>query len=157
MSKYDEMSFEQLLERGSAEVPKVRSLPSGTWLLKLRSKPTPKGKNKPDGKDSVMFVLQAMEATDNVDEQELQALGPDYDIKANRIFHRVWLGDGSDWDQLRNVLIAFGASSDFESFTEAFEEATGGEVYADLKTRYWKDDSGADREENVASNFQPVA
>lgn len=156
MSKYDEMSFEQLLERGANDVPKVRSLPDGTWLLKLRSKPSPKGKTKPDGKDSVLFLLQVIEPTDNVDEQELQALGPDYDFKANRIFHRVWLGDGSDWDQLRKLLITFGADKDFASFPEAFEQANGGEVYADLKTRYWKDDSGNDREENQASNFQPI-
>lgn len=75
-------------------------LPEGSYLLKLRNAVFQPSKDA-DKNPLVLFVYQPKEAMSDVNADELEALGADYDISENKIFHRIYIEDGASWDQVR--------------------------------------------------------
>lgn len=80
-----------------------QNIPGGTYLLRLKNvvfQPS-----KEEGKNPVvMFVHSPKEPMEDVDSEQLEKLGSDYDISQNKLFTRIFIEDGTSWDQVRRLL-----------------------------------------------------
>lgn len=89
------------------EIQEPKVLPVGTYLLKGRNARFQPAKDA-DKSPVVLFVFAPKEAMADVKTDELEALGNEYDITENKVFHRVYIEDGSSWAVVRNILAKMG-------------------------------------------------
>lgn len=149
--------YEDLLERTRAETPELALLPVGSWRLKSRGAKFQKAKDS-DKNDSVMFIYAAMEPLDDVDIEELAALG-DYDITQNKLFFRVWIESETDWANFWSHVDKHGELGLGPEATRkaAMEAVKGAEIIAWLEQRTFQAKSGDMVDTNDPVNFAPVA
>lgn len=147
--------YADILSRGWDEIPEVRALPCGSWLLrgKNASYQPPKSES---GSPSVLFVHAPVEPMENVDDAELNDLGKDYDYATNKVFSRFWIETGADWDVVRRFLKAHGIDLTGKSIEDGLKAFKGAEVIANLDKRTYENSAGELVEENTAKNFTPV-
>lgn len=141
-----ELSWDNIQE------PKV--LPVGTYLLKLRNASFQPAKE--EGKSPVvMFVHQPKEAMDDVKTDELAELGTEYDIGENKVFTRIFIEDGSSWQQVRVLLKKHGieASGKIE---ESLKKARNSEVLGYLDVDHFTRRDGSLSSGNKVTEFAPV-
>ena len=148
-------SYQDILKRGMDEVPDLKPLPTGTWLLKVLGAPKFQPPKEEGRSGQVMFVFQPVEPGDDVDADEIEALGANYDTAGNRIFHKPWVETSADWAAIRRLLVKLGADAS-DNFEDAFKAVKGATVYADVGYRTYTNNAGEVVEENTASNFQAV-
>lgn len=136
------------------EIQEPKVLPVGTFLLKLRNVVFQPSKDA-DKSPVVMFVHVPKEPMEDVKTDELEALGPDYDIGENKLFTRIYIEDGSSWDQVRKLLAKHGVEAT-GSIEESFKKAKGAEVlgYLEQKTFTRKDQTVGIA--NNVTEFAPV-
>ncbi len=148
-------SYQDILQRGMDEVPDPKTLPTGTWLLKLLGAPkfTPPKEAGKSGR--INFAFQPKEPGDDVDADELEALGSNYDVEGNRIFHSIFVETSADWAAVRRLLVKLGADAK-DNFEDAFKAVKGASIYGDLGYRTYTNNAGEVVEENTVSNFQAV-
>lgn len=132
--------------------PKV--LPVGTYLLKLRNAKFQPSKDA-DKSPLVMFVYQAKEPMDDVKSEELDELGKDYDVTENKIFFRIYIEDGSSWDQVRKHLLKHGIEVT-GSVEETLKKAKGSEVLAYLEQQTFTRKDKSIGVSNNPTEFAPV-
>lgn len=137
------------------EIPEVQVLPTGSWLLRGRNATYQPAKG--EGSPSVLFVYGVKEPMDDVDNTELSKLGDNYDVEANKIFTRFFIGDNSDWDKVRKHLEKHGVSTKGKSIADSLKEFQGAQVIAYVDQRSFTNNAGQSQTENTASNFTPVA
>jgi hypothetical protein len=132
--------------------PKV--LPIGTYLLKLRN--VTFQPSKEEGKSPVvLFVHVPKEAMEDVRSDELEALGSEYDISENKLFTRVFIEDGSSWDQVRKLLAKHGVEVS-GGVEESFKKARNSEVLGYLDQRAFTRKDGTNGVANNVTEFAPV-
>ena len=146
-----EDNYEEILSRGWDEIPEVRPLPTGSYLLKGRGAKYHPAKG--DGNPSILFVYTPMEPMDDVDDAELKALGANYDIKGNRIFYRAWLETGADWDTVRKHLAKHGIETKGKNISDSLGAFKGTEVVAHLGVRNYTNGAGDLVTENQPNAF----
>lgn len=149
MSDYSsiaELSWDNIQE------PKV--LPVGTFLLRLSNAVFQPSKEA-DKSPVVMFVHTPKEAMSDVKTEELESLGPDYDISENKIFTRIFIEDGSSWDKVRKLLEKHGrtVSGDVAASLKA---AKGSEVLGYLDQDRFTRKDGTVGLGNKVTEFAPV-
>lgn len=144
--------YADILTKSWDEIPEVKTLPNGSYLLRGRNASYQPAKNE-DQSPAVLFVYTAKEAMDDVDAEDLEKLGDNYDLGANRVFQRFFVADGADWDNVRKHLSKHGIDAKGKSIQDSLKEFKGKEVVAYLSSRTFKTNAGEDKEENVASNF----
>ena len=132
--------------------PKV--LPVGSYLLKLRNAVFQPAKEA-DKSPVVMFVHVPKEAMDDVDTSELEALGTEYDIAENKLFTRIYIEDGSSWDQVRKLLSKHGIEAKGK-IEETLKAAKGAEVIGYLDQRAFTRKDGSAGMANNVTEFAPV-
>lgn len=132
--------------------PKV--LPIGTYLLKLSNAVFQPSKDV-DKSPTVMFVHKAKEAMDDVNTDELEALGADYDISENKIFTRIFIEDGSSWDQVRKLLAKHGVEVS-GNVVESLKKAKGSEVLGYLNQQTFTRKDGSVGTGNNVTEFAKV-
>lgn len=137
------------------EIPVVQVLPVGSWALKGQNATYQAAKG--EGSPSVLFVYRVKEPMDDVDSEALKALGDNYDVEANRVFSRFWIGDNSDWDKVRNHLKKHGVETKGKNIKDSLAEFKGASIVAYLEQRSFTNNAGAEVQENTASNFTPVS
>lgn len=149
-------SYEDIADRSWDEIPEEKTLPGGSWLLRGRSasyKPAKDDNSSP----AILFIHTAKEPMDDVDDEELQALGADYDIGQNRIFTRFYLETGRDYKRVRDFLEVHGVEIDpKKSIKETLPAFKGTQAIAVLTSRSFTRNDGTTAEENVASQFTKV-
>lgn len=150
-----EKSYEDLLKGSWGEIPEVKLLPVGTYLLRCRNVSFVAPKTD-EGNPAVMFVYEVREAMDDVDQDALDELGSDYNVSENQIFERIWLERGADWDKLRKHILKHGiVEADIADMSPdaSFKLVKGKDVYGLVTQRQFKDKAGASRVENAVSAF----
>ena len=100
--------YNSLLRKGWNEIPEEQLLPVGTWLLRCRGAAL-KLSTKEGGTPRFVFTYEPVEPMEDVDRESLEQLGPNYDIRQNRIFFSIWLEHGGDYDRLRKHILKHGA------------------------------------------------
>lgn len=132
--------------------PKV--LPVGTYLLKLRNAVFQPSKE--EGKSAtVMFVHVPKEPMSDVVSDELEALGSEYDIGENKLFTRIYIEDGSSWDQVRKLLQKHGVEPKGK-IEESLKKAKGAEVLGYLNQNTFTRKDGTVVTGNNVTEFAPV-
>lgn len=151
----DDDTWDDLRKRGFDELPRDVLLPVGSYLLRGRG-----AKYNPargDANPTISFAYGVREPMDDVDDKELQkALGPNGDVSSKRVFYRIWLETGADWDAVRNHLAKHGvkayptAEGGLEKSLEAFK---GTEAVAYLDHRNYTNKAGELVTENNPTQF----
>lgn len=136
------------------EIQEPKPLPVGTYLLKLRNAVFQPSKE--EGKSPVvMFVHAPKEAMSDVDSEELQALGAEYDIAENKVFTRIYIEDGSSWARVRNILEKHGVKPEGD-ITESFKKAKGAEVLGYLNQQTFTRKDASVGVSNNVTEWAPV-
>ncbi len=148
-------SYEETLNRTRAETPTLQLLPVGSYRLKH----TGKAKfleAKDDKNDCVMFIYSAMEPLDDVDAEELAALG-DYDISMNTMFFRVWIEKATDWADFWTHVDKHGVVLGPDAtLKEGMDAVKGSEIIAWLDQSTFQNKAGDMVDTNDPVNFAPV-
>lgn len=146
--------YTDILKTSWDEVPEPKTLPVGSYLL--RGSNISFQKAKEEGKNpTVMMVFQPKEAMDDVSQDELQALGANYEVAENSIFHRVYIERKSDWDKVRKILVKMGVPLE-GSLEESFKHFRGAEVIGYLDVNNYTDKDGNAKTQNVIKEFAPL-
>lgn len=146
--------YADILSRSVGEIPVVKPLPVGSWLLRARSA-SYQPPRKQDGNASVLVVYTPKEPMEDVDDSALSELGDDYDYASNRVFYRAWIETDADWDKVRNLARKHG----FEpkgTIKDMLEGFKGQEVIAHLNQNAFTDAAGEAKIENVPTSFHAV-
>jgi hypothetical protein len=146
-------NYEDILNRSWDEIPEVQALPVGSYLLRARNASYQPAKDA-DKSPVVLFVYQVKEPMDDVDTAELAALGDNYDIGENKIFHRMYVDDNAAWDAVRQHLAKHGISGG--TIAESLKAFKGQEVIAYLSQRQYTDAAGEQKVQNNAGPFAAV-
>lgn len=146
-------NYEEILDTSWDDIPEVQLLPVGSWLLKVRNASFQPPK-KEDQSASVLIVYTAKEPMDDVSDDELRALGEDYDFGENRLFQRFWYETGADKDNLRKHIEKHGVETKGLTLAESLKALKGMEVVAYVSQKSFQNNAGVTGVENVASNFQ---
>lgn len=137
------MSYEGILNRTWGEIPEPQTLPEGSYVVRIVSMKLNEATETQ--KETVGVILKPEEVMDDVDSEDLAALGDNYDIASNTIFDRIFTEDGG-WEKVRNLLKKAGTYDAAQSIPESFKAAVGSKVVAFLKVREYTDkQSGEDR------------
>lgn len=148
-------NYEDILDRGWDEIPEVKPLPVGSWLLKGRNASYQPAKTA-DKSPSVLFVYEPKEPMDDVDEAGLADLGKDYEYGNNRIFFRKWIETSADWDQVRNHLTKHGVDVKGSSIKDTLAAFKGTEVIAYLNHRSFVNAAGESQIDCQPTSFSAV-
>lgn len=145
------INYEDILNKTWDELPETVALPVGSWLL--RGKGAKYLEPKGDNSGQMLFIYGAKEAMNDVDQEDLDKLGPNYDVTSNKVFVKFWIEDSSDWEQVRRHLKKHGIETAGKSLPDTFKEFRGKEIVAYLDQRTYTNSAGDEVTENVASNF----
>src|SRR6266850_208671 len=122
-------------------IQEPHTLPVGTYLLRLSNATFQPAKDA-DKSPVVMFVYRVKEAMDDVKSEELDELGSEYDITENKVFYRVYIEDGSSWDQVRKHLLKHEVKIE-GTVIDTLKRAKGSEVLAYLEQNTFKRQDGS--------------
>lgn len=147
--------YADILKQSWDELPELVPLPQGSWLLRARGASYQPAKDA-DKSPTVTFIYSAKEPMDDVSQEELEALGSNYDVSSNRIFARFFVSDGADWDAVRKHLAKHGVEVKGKTIEESLKAIKGTEVIAYLGQRTYTNNAGQDVVENNPSNFTAV-
>lgn len=148
--------YADILSKSWDEIPETQVLPTGSYLLRARSASYQASKSE-EGSPAVLFVYSAKEPMEDVDNEEFEKLGENYDIGANRIFSRFYVNDTADWDNVRKHLAKHGIDTKGQSIEESLKQVKGRDVVAFLGQRTFTTNAGETKTENNPSNFVAVA
>ena len=124
MAKAQAQSFASILDRAPSEIEKPKPLPQGSYITVLVGQPR-FDKSAKKQTDFVEFQHKLLSAQDDVDEDELKALGG---IKDKVMKNTFYLTEGATW-RLKEFLEHCGIDMDeVESLREAVEQTPGKQV-----------------------------
>lgn len=147
--------YADILNRSWDDIPTAKVLPEGSWLLKARN--VSYFPAKEEGKSArVAFFYTPREAMDDVDKQELEALGADYDLSNNDIVKQFFINRDKDWAAVRKHIELHGVDVKGLSQAETFKAIEGQEVMAYLGTKQYTNSSGQTVTDNDPTLFSAV-
>ena len=146
--------YADIAELSWENIQEPKPLPEGTWLLRLRNAVFQPSKDA-DKSPTVMFVHVPKEPMSDVKTTELEALGAEYDTSENKIFTRIFIEDGSSWDQVRKLLAKHGVTVS-GNVQESLKKAKGSEVLAYLTIDRFQRKDQTWGENNKVTEFAPV-
>lgn len=147
----EDASYEDILNQSWDDIPEIKPLPVGSYLLRGRNASYKPGKG--DTSAYFMFVYSVKEPMSDVNDEELAELGNNYDVTENRIFHRIWVETGADMDAVRRHLVKHGVNTDGKSLGDSLKDFKGREIVAYLDTRTYENAAGEVVVTNDAANF----
>lgn len=147
MNEYDE-----LYNRTWADIPEPKTLPEGSWVLKATSAARKNNEDNDKMGPTVNVVFSVVEPMNDVDTGELDALGDNYDVTGNKIFHKFFLRDGGS-ENVRKFLKNLGIYDETLTPDENLKLVKGQQVVAFLGQRPYKDRDGNERVDNVIKAF----
>jgi len=130
-------SFSAILDQQVEDAERPKPLPVGTYLCVVTGLPR-FDKSSRAQTDFAEFTLQPTEVYDDVDKDELEAMGG---LENRTLRITFWLTEDAKW-RLRKFLEDCGIDVSGKSFHEAIEEAPGQQVIANVTHDPAKDGSG---------------
>ncbi len=152
-----ETTYDDILDKSFDELQDDKVLPLGDWLLRLRNAAfIPPREEGMSGR--VLFFYRPVEPMDDVDVDEIEAMGEDYDFSENQIVFQVWIEGNRSWrDVLRHLKKHAGVDFTVGSIREVLKKGVqGSEITAELGERTYENSFGDLVNENTAMNFRPV-
>lgn len=147
--------YADILNQSWDDIPEPKLLPVGSWKLRNRGA-TYQPAKKEGNSDQVVFVYTPIEPMEDVNVEDLQALGADYDVQSNRIFARFFVSDGNDWDRVRKHIAKHGVEVKGK-LADTLKSVKGRDVIAYLEQRSFTREGSSEVETaNEAKNFAPV-
>lgn len=149
--------YSDILNRSWDDIPQPKLLPEGSWLLKVRNVsyfPANEDKNQPE---RVAFFFAAKEPMDDVDQQELTALGDGYDYAINDVVKQFTIFRPKDWNAVRDLLGLLGVDPKGASQADTFKEAKNQEVIGYLTIRNYTTKAGESKSDNDVSSFMSAS
>lgn len=148
--------YNDLLNTAWDEIPEIKLLPTGSYLLK--------GKNasfqapKQEGQNAkVLFFYIPVDAIE-VDAEALAELGDDYDISENQVVYTIWIENSGDWNKVREHLAKHGIEDGSQSIGDSLKKSFRGTQvvgHIDIDT-YTPKGGGETRIQNKVDNFAAV-
>ena len=130
--------YSEVMERTRNEVPEPKDVPVGTYRFMAISGKTFAPKDE-DSNGGIMVVMQPIDAFEDVDAEELGALG---DYTKERIFHRVFIDGGrAEWNAWA-FLDLFGLQTDGRTFKDVLDDVKGMEIIGHVTHTPKKDGDG---------------
>lgn len=153
-------TYEDLLKSGWNELPDPKVLPEGSWLLKKTRGSYFKEDEDRGLSARVSFEFKPVEPMDDVDAEEIDKLGPDYDIGENRVEYTIFVERSADWK--RKVLpflakLGVGVDPNEDPRETVKKRGNGNTIIAYLGTRTFTTRDGEVVEQNTAKQFRAVA
>jgi hypothetical protein len=146
--------YQDILNRSWGEMPESKNLPVGFWLLRAQNAVfKPGGENM---NDRVLFFYTAVEPSDDVDEDAIAELGPDYDYTENDIVHTFWVEKARDWRNVEDHLALHGIDDKELTVAASLKAVKGTSVMGYLDVRTFEDRAGNMRTENNITAFKEV-
>ncbi len=152
-----ETTYDDILDKSFDDLQDDKLLPLGNWMLRLRNAaflpPRQEGQSA-----RVLFFYTPVEPTGDVDVDELEALGEDYDYSENQIVFQVWIEGNRSWrDVLTHLKKHAGVDFTVGSIREVLKKGIkGSEVIAELDERTYENSFGDLVSENNAKAFRPI-
>lgn len=149
--------YSEILNRSWDDIPQPKLLPEGTWLLRVRNVsyfPANEEKQQPE---RVAFFFEAKEPMDDVDAQELTALGEDYSFAINDIVKQFSIFRPKDWMDVRKLLDLLGVDTKGKDQAATFKDAKGQEVLGFLTQATFVTRAGETKTENQPTIFEKVS
>ena len=150
-----ETNYSDIAKLTWGNIPEPKLLPDGSWLLRAQMAKYMPARDE-DGNPQVLFVYGAKEPMSDVRAEDLDALGSNYDLGANRIFVRFYVSNAAEWDNVRKHLAKHGVEAE-GPIVDTLKKVRGTEVVGYLTTRSFVDGSGNQRSENTAGQFEAVS
>jgi hypothetical protein len=152
-------NFADILNQSWDDLPEPAPyLPNGTWLLK--------GRNiayfdaDPDKEDSsarVVMFFEPVEPMDDVDQEKLDELGPNYDFANNDVVKQVYINRAKDWVDVRKILELAHVPTEGRTQADTFKDFRNAKVLAYLNVRTFKNKrTGETVMQNDPTNFAEV-
>jgi len=144
--------YDEILNRSWDDIQEDKLLPVGSWLLKISNISYQKGQGDKD--PVVLAVFNPKEPMTDVDDDQINELGSDYDYTQNRLFKRFYISGDADWKGVKRVLELAGVEVKGKSIIDAFKEAKGREVVGYLEQSNYEDKAtGETRTSNEIKKF----
>lgn len=151
---YDDDNYEDILERSWDEIPSNVVLPVGSYRLKASGANYIKPKSA-EQNPQILFTYTVKEPLEDVDPEEIAQLSSE-DITGKKVFHKVWLETGADWDSVRKHMSLLGIAIEGRTLKESFKDVKGHEVIAYLGVKTFKTRSGETVTDNQPEQFAAV-
>jgi hypothetical protein len=160
----DENDYESIGDTSWDDIPVVKTLPKGPWLLQGKNAKRMKGREGDDEHEAsspyVLFFYKAVEPLADVDDDELAALGEDYDTANNDLSFRIYIESKVDYRKVLTHLAKHGivpekdeATGKMESIDATLKRFRKSKVIGTLGQRTFKDKTGELRTDNTISAF----
>lgn len=143
-----------ILNKSWADIPQPKVLPVGTWLLQGRNASFIPKKEDSTLSARVLFFYRAKEPMDDVNQDELAALGDNYDFDNNDIVKQFWVDRPKDWDAVRRHLELHGVEIS-GSIQDTLKRFKNTEVLAYLNTKTFTS-NGESKVDNDPTSFAAV-
>lgn len=162
---YDD--YESIGDTSWDDIPVVKTLPKGPWLLEGKNAKRMKGRAADDGHDAVspyvLFFYKVVEPLADVSDEELAALGEDYDLQGNDLSFRIYIETKADYRKVLTHLAKHEVSPQtdetsgkMESIDATLKRFRKSQVIGVLDQRTFKDKAGDLRTDNTIKAFYTV-
>lgn len=162
MTDYDD--YESIGDTSWDDIPVVKTLPKGPWLLQGKNAKRMKGREGDDEHSAsspyVLFFYKVVEPLVEVDDAELAALGDDYDLQNNDLTFRIYIESKVDYRKVLAHLAKHGvapamdeATGKLEGIDATLKKFRGAKVIGVLGQRTFTDKAGELRTDNTISAF----
>lgn len=156
--------YESIGDTSWDDIPEVKPLPKGPWMLQGKNAKRMKGRDADDGREAsspyVLFFYKAVEPLAEVDDAELAALGDDYDVKTNDLSYRIYIETKADYRKVLSHLAKHGIvpqtneeTGKMESIDATLKRFAKSDVIGVLDQRTFTDKSGDLRTDNTIKAF----
>lgn len=151
-------NYEDILNRSVDELPEPKNLPAGSWVLKAQGAARFVPAKDEGQKSQVMFFYEPIEPMDDVDDDDLAALGDDYDYANNTLVYKIWIERDTDWSRVVNHIKLHGVDTDGLTVKEAMAAVKSARIIGGVKLRTYTDkQSGELKVVNDVTTFAEVA
>lgn len=151
-------TYTDIMKVAWGEIPEPKLLPVGSWLLQLRNvtflEPREEGQ-----KGRVLFFYTPRAPMEDVSEDDLAALGQDYDFGENQVTYTIWIESSRDWKRVREHIAKHGTEVDPAlSIEENFKAVSKArpEIIGYLDQRSYQTNAGEQKTDNNITAFQAV-
>lgn len=138
--------YGDLLKRSWDDLPQPAPyLPEGTWLLKGRNVAYFPADEENDKSERVVLFFEPLEPMDDVKQEELDALGPNYDYANNDVTKQFYINRAKDWVEVRKILNLMGIETEGQTQEDSFKAFKGAKVLAYLSIKTFQNKRTGER------------
>lgn len=134
-----ETSYEDILNRSVDELPEPKLLPAGSWVLKATGGARYVAARDENSKAQVRFFYEPVEPLSDVDDDQLEELGADYDYGNNILSFSVWIERETDWRKVVDHVKKHGVDTEGLTVKEAMAAVKSARIVGAVTQRQYLD------------------